>query len=638
VKFRAYDERQTNGLLVNPWTVPNGALVSVRVVGVARDPSDAQLSQTSKLLFGTPAFAKTYGTRSTFELVPVWLKGGQSAEPAFERDLTAFERTLPGGGAAFNIVPSRDDATAADHSSGAVATGLLIFAAVAAVAGLVTIIQLVRRNFAQADAETDVLAALGAPRNERALAQFIASVPSLVVAGAVAAAVAYALSPLFPIGATRALEPRPGLRADPLVLVGGAIAWLALLAVLTLVVVWLDAARRRGSPRARRDSILGRAVSGAGGRPTAVGARFALQPAARRTALHRSALAGVVIAVTGVVSCLVFARSVDDFIHTPTRYGIGFDISIELPTNGVRGILAQLAADRDLAAVAASHSGTLDIDGRQVTAYGVEPIVGKMPATLRSGALPAHDDEIALGPKLLGSLHKRIGDRVTVGPGAGAGAHDMRITGTALSPVSESNAFNAEALLTPHAIDTDSDFPTIGALVTTRPGADVSRVIASLDRRYPYGISDESRAHAPGPVRNLEQITRLPLALALFFALLGAAAFAQLIFMLAGERRRDLAVLRVVGYTRHQTRGVLRSASASIAVVGLTIGIPVGLVAGRFGWHVVADGLAVSRSVAVPVAAVAAVALGLVGFALLIATAPARMALRRTPGAALRAE
>jgi hypothetical protein len=636
VSFRAYDARQTNKLLVNPWTVPDGAPVSVKVVGVARDPSDAQLSQTTKLLFGTPAFARSYGTRSTFALVPVWLKGGQGAEPAFERELTAFANTLPGGGAPFNIVPSRDDASAADHSSNAVATGLLIFAVVAAVAGLVTIVQLVRRNLAQADDETDVLAALGAPRSERALAQFIASVPSLVVAAGIAAAFAYLLSPLFPIGATRALEPHPGLRADPAVLVGGAIAWLVLLAVLTVVVVWIDARRRTGAARSRRESLLGRAVSGASGRPTAVGARFALQPAARRTALYRSALAGVVIAVAGVVSCLVFARSVDDFIHTPARYGIGFDISIELPTTGVHGIFAQLAADRDLAAVAASHSGTVDVDGRQVTAYGVEPIVGTMPATLRAGALPVHDDEIALGPKLLSSLHKHIGDRVSVG--AGTSAHDMRITGTVLSPVSESNAFNGEALLTPHAIDADSDFPTIGALVTTRPGASVSSVIASLDRRYPYGISDESRAHAPGPVRNLEQITRLPLALALFFALLGAAAFAQLIFMLASERRRDLAVLRVVGYTRRQTRGVLRSAAGSIAVVGLAIGIPAGLLAGRFGWHVVADGLAVSRSVTVPVAALAGVAAGLVAFALVVAMAPAHLVLRRTPGAALRAE
>jgi predicted lysophospholipase L1 biosynthesis ABC-type transport system permease subunit len=637
VNFRAYDARQTNELLQNPWTVPSGAPVSVKVVGIARDPSDAQLSQTIKLLFGTPAFARAQSTRPTFILLLVWLKGGQSAEPAFERDLTAFARTLPSDGAPFNIVPSRDDAAAADHSSSAVVTGLLIFAVVAAIAGLVTIVQIVRRNFAQAYDETDVLAALGAPRNERALAQFIASVPSLTVAAAMAVAFAYALSPLFPIGATRALEPKPGLHADPLVLLGGAVAWLALLCVLTFAVVWLDAARRPGPARAGRESVLGRFISGANGRPTAVGALFALQPAARRTALHRSALAGVVIAVAGVVSCLVFTRSVDNFTQTPARYGIGFDISIELPNHGARAVLHQLAADRDLAAVAASHSGTIDIDGRQVEAYGVEPIIGTtIRPTLRSGSLPAHDDEIAIGPKLLAGLHKRIGDRVTIG--SGAASRDVRIVGTVLSPVSESNAFNAEALLTPRAVDADTGFPSIGALVVTRPGADVARVLANLDRRYPYGISDESRAHAPGPVRNLEQITRLPLALAMFFALLGAAAFAQLIFMLARERRRDLAVLRVMGYRRAQTRGVLCSAAVSIAVVGLVIGIPLGLLAGRFGWHIVADGLAVSPSAAIPVGAVAALGVALVAFASTVAMAPAHLVLRRTPGAALRAE
>lgn len=636
VSFRAYNTSQTDSLLQNPWTVPAGEQVTVKVVGVARDPSDAQLSQTIKLLFGTPAFARAHATSSTFTLVPVWLTGGRAAEPTFERAVAAFARTLPGGDAPFNVVPSRDDAVAADHSSGAVATGLLIFAIVAGIAGLVTLAQLARRNLAQNDEETDVLAALGAARGERALAQFITSTPALVVAAVAASVIAYASSPLFPIGATRALEPDPGLHADPLVLFAGALAWFALLSALTLGVVWLDAARRNGPARLRRDSVLSRTVGSVTGRPASIGARFALQPVERRTTLHRSALAGLVIAVTGVVSCLVFARSLGEFTAAPTRYGINFDLSLELPNDHARAVLAQLADDRDLAAVAASHSGTLDVDGRLITAYAVEPVVGSIKATVRSGAPPAHDDEIALGPKLLSVLHKRIGDRVTIS--AAGGAHTMKISGTALSPISESNAFNEEALLTPAAIDRYTDIPSIGALVTIRPGADRDAVVSRLDGRYPYGISDESRARAPGPVRNLEQIRRLPLALALFFALLGAAAFAQLIFMLSGERRRDLAVLRVLGYTRAQTRGVLRGAAASVAAVGLAIGVPVGLVTGRFGWHVVADGLAVSRTAAVPVVAVSAAALALAGFAVAIAAAPAYLALRRTPGGALRAE
>ena len=60
VEFRAYDRSQADALIANPWTKPTGEQISVRVVGIARDPTDAQLSQTIKLLFGTPAFARAH--------------------------------------------------------------------------------------------------------------------------------------------------------------------------------------------------------------------------------------------------------------------------------------------------------------------------------------------------------------------------------------------------------------------------------------------------------------------------------------------------------------------------------------------------------------------------------------------------
>jgi hypothetical protein len=636
IAFRAYDASQTEALLSNPWTVPKGETVKVKVVGVARDPSDAQLSQTIKLIFGTPAFAQAHASSATFTMILVWLKGGKAAEPAFESRLAAFSRTQPGSSAPLDVVPSREDATAADHSSTAVVTGLLIFALVAALAGVVTIIQSVRRSLTPADEEEAVLRALGAGRADRATALFIASVPYLVVGTAIAVAISYALSPLFPLGATRALEPAPGLRADVPALVIGGLAWFLLLAVLTVAIAWLGAAprvrRTRSSARSRARE-LGRAANA---QPTTVGVRFALQPGTRRTALQRSALAGVIIAVVGVVSCVVFARSTTTFVDTPARYGIDFDASLELPNDTASTILDQLTANHDLAAVAASHSGTIDVEGRRVTAWGVDARKGDIRPTLRTGALPVRDDEIALGPKLLDGLHKHIGDRVVLN--TGEQRHPLKIVGTALSPTSESNAFNEEAILTPDAVDTYADFPAIGALVRARPDANVDAVVASLDARYPYGVSDESRAHAPGPVRNLQQVERLPLVLALFFAFLGAAAIAQSIFMTARERRRDLSVLRVLGYTRRQTGAVLRGVAAGVAVVALAFGIPIGVVVGRFGWRAVADGLAVAPAVEVPPLAITLVVLGLIVFALLVALAPAHVARRRTPGAALRAE
>jgi putative ABC transport system permease protein len=207
-----------------------------------------------------------------------------------------------------------------------------------------------------------------------------------------------------------------------------------------------------------------------------------------------------------------------------------------------------------------------------------------------------------------------------------------------LSPASESNAFNAEAVLTTKAVNAYAELPVIEALARIRPGADVDAVFARLDARYPYGISDESRPHAPGPVKNLDQIRRLPLVLASFFLLLGAVAIAQSIFMTAHERGRDLSVLRVLGYTRRQIGAVLRGVAGAIAIVGIVIGVPVGFVAARIGWHAVADGLAVDRTAAVPLLVLGLVSIALIGFALLVALIPAHLAVRRPPGAALRSE
>jgi putative ABC transport system permease protein len=296
----------------------------------------------------------------------------------------------------------------------------------------------------------------------------------------------------------------------------------------------------------------------------------------------------------------------------------------------------QLVRDPDLVAVATSHNGPVDIEGRRVMAYGIDQHKGTIRSTIRTGALPSHDDEIALGPKLLADFHKRVGDTVTLN--AGPTPHRLKIVGTALAPTSQSNAFNEEALLTPHAVDTYADFPAVEALLRVRPGADSDAVLAKLDARYPYGISDESLPHPPGPVRNLDQIRRLPLVLALFFALLGAVSVAQAILMTASERRRDISVLRVIGYTRRQTGSVLRGVAGAIAAVGIVIGVPAGFVAAQIGWHAVARSLSVDGSAAVPGAVIAVVTIAVVGFAMIVAMVPAHLAARRPPAAELQSE
>ena len=139
-------------------------------------------------------------------------------------------------------------------------------------------------------------------------------------------------------------------------------------------------------------------------------------------------------------------------------------------------------------------------------------------------------------------------------------------------------------------------------------------------------------------MRNLDQIARLPFVLALFFAFLGAAALIHAVFMTALERRRDIAILRSLGFTGRQAVWVLAAAAESLALVALVIGIPLGTLTGRIGWNTVARGNFVVPLPATPLIGIAVAAFGLVVFATLVALVPARLSVRRTVGSTLRAE
>jgi ABC-type lipoprotein release transport system permease subunit len=55
------------------------------------------------------------------------------------------------------------------------------------------------------------------------------------------------------------------------------------------------------------------------------------------------------------------------------------------------------------------------------------------------------------------------------------------------------------------------------------------------------------------------------------------------------RRGHELAVLRVLGMTGRQARLVIVTQATVLAIVGLAAGIPLGLVAGRAVWRLIAD-------------------------------------------------
>ena len=142
----------------------------------------------------------------------------------------------------------------------------------------------------------------------------------------------------------------------------------------------------------------------------------------------------------------------------------------------------------------------------------------------------------------------------------------------------------------------------------------------------------------PTAVVDLGHLATMPLVLAVFFGLLACATVAHALVTTVRRRRHDLAVLRSVGFTRRQSRIAIAWQATLLAVAGIVVGVPLGLITGRVIWRLVAEDFpvayvppveAIAVLVVVPVALVVAQAL---------AAGPAHAATRIRPAETLRAE
>jgi putative ABC transport system permease protein len=170
-------------------------------------------------------------------------------------------------------------------------------------------------------------------------------------------------------------------------------------------------------------------------------------------------------------------------------------------------------------------------------------------------------------------------------------------------------------------------------LVDLAPGASVRTVAARYgSEANTYGT------RRPGDVVAYGHVRSTPLLLAGLLAVLGAGVLAHLLVTSIRSRRRDLAVLKTLGFTRRQLAVTVASLATTLAGLALLVGIPIGLVAGRWTWRSFADDLGIAAAVSVPILALAAIALAAVVLANLIAALPARAAARTQPALVLRSE
>jgi ABC-type antimicrobial peptide transport system permease subunit len=139
-------------------------------------------------------------------------------------------------------------------------------------------------------------------------------------------------------------------------------------------------------------------------------------------------------------------------------------------------------------------------------------------------------------------------------------------------------------------------------------------------------------------VINTEHLGGQPLALAAALAAAAVLSLALTVLSLVRRRRQELALLKALGMTRGQVTAVIAWQTTLTLLIAAATGGPLGIIGGRLAWHGFAGSLGVVPAVEVPVLALTGVLAALVLAGNLLAAAPAAVAARTRPGAALRAE
>jgi hypothetical protein len=611
------------------------------VVGIGSMPREAVIDETTAfgLLVFSRAFSEQHRGFEIYATTTLDLAPGVDAR----RDLAV---DIGRAGGELSEVRSQGQ-QAVDDALGPLVTLLFALGLLAFVASTVAVGQVIQRDQERWHADDEHLRVLGMVRAQVVLARLSSALLIAVVAIVTALGVTAATSPLAPFGPLHELDPGQGVVVDLTVAVVGALAILAAIGMAALAFAW---SRRTG---ARPDVRAARSRASAARRPAA-SAGLGLAFNSRRTRTWR-AVGFAVAAVTISATVGTLVASAVALSEAPERYGFDWDVLALNPYGDQtpEGLQALVGDDPDVVAATGFSGWTFLVDGRAVPGFGATRLKGDLGPTILRGHGVRAADEIVLGQDTLDALGVDIGERVDVQVAAFSETQvapiPLRVVGVAtFPPVSQVGTdqprLGTGALVTRATFDrmaaTDEDEPEWTA-VRLAAGADPAVFIA----RHPDGVPDAVGAPTswftdakPAELRQLDSVRAVLVgAVAISYVIL-LAVMAHALWATTRANRRDLAVLRVLGFTRRQLGEVAAWLAVPFAVAAVVVGIPLGIALGAraFSWFAaslaVVDRAAVSAPLVVGLvlATIVAVAIGAVGA---IGTA------RRTrPSAVLREE
>jgi putative ABC transport system permease protein len=213
------------------------------------------------------------------------------------------------------------------------------------------------------------------------------------------------------------------------------------------------------------------------------------------------------------------------------------------------------------------------------------------------------------------------------------------VVGTFLSPATDQDRIAGGVLLTSRSLASvaHSDVNKQGLIVWKR-GVDPAAATARFRKEFSEAATAYAAPRAPGEVLNIGRVRSLPPLVGAFFAVVGTAALLHLLLTSTRRRRRDLAVLRAMGFVRRQTASAVSTQSTTVVVVGLLLGLPLGAALGRWAWILTARGVGVATDPLVPFLTALLIVPAAVLVANLLGGPLGWRAARRLPAAVLRTE
>jgi ABC-type lipoprotein release transport system permease subunit len=523
---------------------------------------------------------------------------------------------------------------------------LLLLGIIVAGVGLVVVGQMLRRQTTAELGADGTFWALGCDRSDALRLALLRGLLVGAAGAALAVGVAVAMSPLFPVGVGRVADPDIGIHADGEVLAFGALLTLLLAVVVAVLAAahstWADrrqAARTPNTPwplPARRPSVL-------------VGLYLA-RPTRSRTSTAWASLLSVVVVIVIVAATAVTLASFDHLVRRRDLAGATWHAAfqVEAAPDGTVDLPGQVAAARAVPGVEAATFGTWATTGSGVAAglyvngqlvgtqiFGDE---GPIQPAIERGRAPERAGEVALGRKTLASLGLRLGDAVHLSVDPSVPPQTGRVVGETVL-VSPYFYDFAPGIGAATVWSTFSDLgiePTYGViLVRYAAGADSLRTFNAVEETLQTpGFEAADRQQVSG----LSRIRLVPTLLLGGLLVLVAAAIAHVLLVSVTGHRRDVAVLRALGFTRPQSWTSVTVQAGVISLVACAIGIPLGVLFGRAAWQRIAANFYVVPRPMAPLALLGVISAVMVGVAVVASLVPSAKAVRLKPAAVLRTD